>query len=175
MPCDLLPLTEGRIILRRLEVADLENFQAYRTDPLVALYQGWESTSDSVAREFLQQMASAGLLRPGFWCQVGIADALSDRLIGDIGLKVEADESAAEIGFSLNRSSQGQGLATGAVKRTLRMVFEHSEVARIVAITDERNQSSIRLLERVGMQQFESAQAVFRGEPCVEYYFQVFR
>jgi RimJ/RimL family protein N-acetyltransferase len=47
-------------------------------------------------------------------------------------------------------------------------VFECSAAHEVRAITDARNRSSIRLLERIGMQRVEACTAMFRGEPCVE-------
>ena len=103
------------------------------------------------------------------WSQIGIAKSDDDSLIGDIGLLLAHDGTYAEIGFTLRRQSQGQGIATIVVREAINLVFELTEAERIVGITDARNLSSIRLLERVGMRKIESANAVFRGEPCVEY------
>jgi len=48
-----------------------------------------------------------------------------------------------------------------------------SAVQKIVGITDARNQASIRLLERVGMHKTKSEEAIFRGAPCIEHYFEI--
>jgi len=164
-----LPREGGGVVLRRLAVADLAAFQAYRHDAEVGRYQGWSAMTDGEAIAFLAEMNGAVLLPPGAWCQIGIADADGLALIGDIGLRVAADGRQAEIGFSLRRESQGCGLATAAVRAATRMVFEHTTAERVVGITDARNAASIRLLERVGMRRVETAETVFRGEPCVEF------
>ena len=36
------------------------------------------------------------------WCQLGIAEATSDGLIGDLGACAAADQSRAEVGISLS-------------------------------------------------------------------------
>lgn len=171
----LLPRPADRIALRRLRVADLAEFQAYRCDPDVGRYQGWQSVDDTEAMSFLDEMTTATLLCPGQWCQIGIAEKQTDRLIGDIGLCVSADGDEAEIGFSLDAKKQGLGLAREAIYTAIQMVFDHSGVHRIVGITDARNLPSIRLMTRIGMRKTDQHAAVFRGEPCVEYVFVLLR
>lgn len=175
MDSDLLPRTSKRTILRRLGTRDLSDFQAYRSDPEVARYQGWEVMSDTEARSFLAAANEATLLRPGHWSQIGIADRSTDTLIGDVGICVATHQDEVEIGFSVARHAQGKGLASEAVQEAIRFVFEYSKVSRIIGITDARNAPSIRLMERVGMHKFNEQDTVFRGELCTEYVFAVSR
>jgi RimJ/RimL family protein N-acetyltransferase len=165
-----LPLRGARVELRRLSEADLDDFQAYRSDPEVARYQGWEPRSDDWARGFLRDMATAPLLTPGHWCQLGIAEHASGRLIGDVGLCRHAD--AVEIGFSLARPAQGRGLAF----ETLRLLLDQAlRQDRVMAISDARNVACLRLLARLGLQLVGTEQAMFRGEPCLEHKYQLER
>ena len=171
----LLPIITSRLILRKPSISDLTDFQAYRLDPEVAQYQGWESTSDGEAREFLAGTAAAKILQPGQWCQIGIADGISNQLIGDIGIHISENEAEAEIGFSLRQQSQGQGLATEAVQAAINLIFQNTPVTHIMGITDARNEPSIRLLERIGMRYHKTEEAIFRGEPCQEKYYSLAR
>ena len=173
MTADLLPRPAERIVLRRLCVADLADFQAYRQDPEVARYQGWEAVPDPKAVAFLAEMTTAALLQPGAWCQIGIAEKRNNRLIGDIGICLTADGDEAEVGFSLNRQAQGKGLAREAVREGIRLVFDHTGAKRVIGITDARNLPSITLLERLGMRKTQELQSLFRGEPCTEYVFAI--
>ncbi|WP_299399910.1 GNAT family N-acetyltransferase [Pelagibius sp.] len=168
MPKEPLPSAHKRIVLRRLCPGDLAAFQAYRCDPAVGRFQGWQAMSDAEARAFLADVNSAALLQPGRWDQIAIALASDDRLIGDIGLCVAEDAREAEIGFTLALSAQGQGFAHEAVTAALRLVFAQTAVERIVGITDTRNLSSLRLMERLGMEKIRTQQVVFQGEPCTE-------
>ncbi len=170
-----LPRVAGNVVLRRLDLADLRAFQAYRQDAELGRYQGWAATSDEEAREFLGHMGNAALLQPATWCQIGIAEAGSLSLIGDIGLLLARDGREAEIGFTLRRESQGRGLATAAVHAAIELVFESTAVERVVGISDVRNVSSIRLLGRVGMRKLETRSAMVLGEPCEEYVYAVAR
>lgn len=172
---EALPRVTKRIILRRLTVFDLDSFQAYRRDPEVARYQGWQTMTDAEAIAFLTEMNAALPLQSGQWYQLGIARRSDNALIGDIGICVASSSDQAEIGFTLSRNSQRKGLGSEAVREAIAFVWECSEVAQLVGITDARNLSSIRLLERVGMRQRESIATEFQGEPCVEHVFTLSR
>lgn len=154
--------------LRRLHPRDLAPFQAYRAIPDLGRYQGWSPMSDAEASEFINEMQLAPLFTPGHWVQLGIAEPVSDTLVGDVGLYLSEDGADGEVGFTLQPSSQGRGLASFAVSAALELLFSASRVTRVLGITDERNLPSIKLLERLGFQYTESREVVFRGEPCSE-------
>ena len=170
---EALPRAGQRIVLRRLRADDLQAFQAYRHDPAVARYQGWTAQGDDAANAFFEDMYRMKLLQRGAWTQLAIARREDDGLIGDIGIRVAEDGSEAEIGFTLGRTAQRQGLATEAVTEACTLIFERTEARRILAITDSRNTSAIRLVERIGMRRISTDDAVFRGEPCVEYTYEL--
>jgi RimJ/RimL family protein N-acetyltransferase len=50
-----------------------------------------------------------------------------------------------------------------------RELFRRTRVKSVRAVTDARNLASIALLERLGFRRASEQQAMFRGEPCVEY------
>lgn len=166
---DPLPRPAGPVVLRRLATSDLRDFQQYRSDALLGQYQGWTATSDDEAAAFLGEMAEAALFRPGRWSQIGIADALELRLLGDIGLFLRDDGREAEIGFTLRREFHGRGFGLAAVRAAIDLVFEQTNVGRVLGITDARNHASMRLLQRVGMQIAGTRVTTFRDEPCIEH------
>lgn len=172
---DSLPRVATGIMLRRLTRADLAAFQAYRSDPELGRYQGWSPMSDEEAVAFLSEMSAAPLFRPGSWTQIGIAEAATQRLSGDIGLFLAADGRHAEVGFTLARHAQGRGIATTAVREAIKLIFDCSSVDRVLGITDVRNSTSLRVLERLGMERVEARNTVFRGEPCEEWVYAVAR
>lgn len=161
-------LETPRLRLRALHEADLADFQAYRHDAEVGRWQGWRPTDDDTARAFLREMAALPFCPPGLWCQIAIAARADDRLLGDIGLHLAADGGHAEIGFSLARHAQGQGLAQEAVAAAVALVFAHTPAQAVHAITDSRNAASLRLLQRLGFRAAGGWPAVFRGQPCTE-------
>ena len=157
-----------RVTLRRLRPGDLMTLQAYRNDPEVGRYQGWEPMTDAAAAAMIAEMAAAPCPAPGDWVQIAIADAATDELLGDIGLHVSASGGEAELGITLAPSAQGKGLAAEAARALIGMLREHSQVRRLVGITDVQNTASARLLERLGMTFEAEEEIIFRGQPCVE-------
>lgn len=162
-------------MVRLLARDDLEAFQAYRTDARLAVYQEWSPMSAPEATAFLAAMSAVTDLVPGDWIQLGIADAVSNELIGDIGLRLDADRHGTEIGFTLSSARHGQGLASEAVRTALDLVFTCAPIEEVRAVTDARNAASIRLLQRVGFSQVSERQAVARGERCTEYLYRARR
>lgn len=171
----ILPRCSSRVCLRRLTGDDLEDFQAYRLDPEVAALQGWNATSDEQALEFLNKMETAVLWAPTQWCQLGIADPVSNKLLGDIGLCVCEDGTQLEFGISLNRAMQGQGIASAALSLASALVFEHSRIERMVAITDVRNFAAQSLLTSCGFAEIERIETTFRDKPCIEIVYELYK
>ncbi|HEX3328510.1 MAG TPA: GNAT family N-acetyltransferase [Gaiellales bacterium] len=157
-----------RVTLRRLRPGDLMALQAYRNDPEVGRYQGWEPMTDAAAAAMITEMAAASCPTPGDWVQIAIADAATDELLGDIGLHVSASGEEAELGITLAPSAQGRGLAAEAARALIGMLREYTQVRRLVGITDVQNTASARLLERLGMRFEAEEEIIFRGQPCVE-------
>jgi RimJ/RimL family protein N-acetyltransferase len=76
----------------------------------------------------------------------------SGSVVGDISLwRVSSEHQQGEIGYVLAPQHQGQGYATEAVERMLRLGFEEIGFHRIVGRLDARNAASAAVLERVGM------------------------
>ena len=170
-----LPLIGERVTLRRFRTGDLARFQAYRHDPQVGLYQGWTPQPDDEATAFIAEMAGVELFVPEQWFQLAIADNDDDELIGDLGVCVREGGEEAEIGFTLRTESQGCGLASEAVSLCLGLIFQQTQVARVVAVVDARNAAALRLLERFTAHPPQVVEAVFRGEACVEHVFSIDR
>jgi aminoglycoside 6'-N-acetyltransferase len=168
---DPLPWRSPRLTLRRLRTGDLPAFQAYRHDPEVWRYQGWDPVPDAEALAFLTEMEQAPFGVPGEWLQIAIAAADGDGLLGDIGIFTMAAGREAEFGITLARDAQGRGLAEEASRTLIAGLREHTGVGRLIAITDVRNLASARLLRRLGMSLEAEASAEFRGEPCREWHF----
>ena len=142
----------ARLCLRHFTEADLPTLLAYRNDPLVARYQGWDSMTEAEGRAFIAKLrlAQPGVAGPGF--QFAIALQPSGPHIGDCFLKLlDHDPRQAEIGYSVARAYWGQGFATEALIAILDYSFGELGLHRVIATTDCLNRSSIALLERLGM------------------------
>lgn len=169
MAADVLPFQTARTVIRRLNLDDLPIFFNYRADPDLGRYQGWTPEPLEETRAFLLKMSTAPLFLEGEWIQLAIANRADNRLIGDIGVCLRGDH--AEIGFTLERSAQGQGLATEALSVLVGHLL--TRVPRVIGIADERNVASMRLLERLGMRMTGREETIFRGEDCVEIQYEI--
>lgn len=164
----LLPAIQHDTLIRTLGAGDLARFHAYRSDADLARYQGWSPMSLDAARAFIDEMAAMSALRPGNWVQLAIADALSNEILGDVGLYLEPDQSAGEIGFTLCSAAQHHGHASRAVSLPLSLFFAATSVPYVRAVTDARNLRSVAVLERTRFTKSDVRQTVFKGEPCTE-------
>jgi RimJ/RimL family protein N-acetyltransferase len=83
-------------------------------------------------------------------------------VVGDLMLRVEdawaqAEVAAeargvqAELGWTLDPERHGRGLATEAVRELVRLCFEELGLRRVTANCFADNESSWRLMERIGM------------------------
>jgi aminoglycoside 6'-N-acetyltransferase len=148
------PITLTRVRIRPLRPDDLDALLAYRSDPEVAHYQGYEPFTASRAEAFLRAVQTPAWGEPGKWMQLGIELADTGLLIGDIGLKPEAfDVRILELGFSLSAAWQGQGLASEALNGLIGYAFTRQAAHRIYAYTDIRNTRAVSLLQRLHFRQ----------------------
>lgn len=146
-------LETPRLLLRSFEDADLEDFLAYRSDPLVAEYQGWDAPYPlEDGQRFIAAMHNCLPGGMDTWCQLAIQEKTSGTLLGDIGIFTSgAHTLQAELGFTLARRHQGRGFASEAVRRVITYLFRSLGVHRVTALCDVENTPSYRLMERVGM------------------------
>jgi RimJ/RimL family protein N-acetyltransferase len=145
-----------RLLLRAFQESDAHSFSAYRSDPQVAEYQGWNAPySLEQAQKFVAEMSQATPGEPGEWYQIAIelkenGPESPGPLIGDVAFHMKEDRKQAYIGFTLARTYQGLGYAHEAVLRLLQHLFDERGLHRVIAITDVLNTPSIRLIERLG-------------------------
>ncbi len=173
-----LPAETPRLILRPFHETDIAAFAAYRSDPEVARYQGWNIPyTFEQATEFVAAMQRAEPGVPGEWYQIAItlkgnysrvtshgqqpaddgalepvAGGLpSFVLIGDCAFyRLKEDPRQAEIGVTLAQAYHGRGYATEALAWLVGTLFQAYDLHRIRANCDELNLTSAQLLERLG-------------------------
>lgn len=146
-------LRSDRLLVRRFRDEDAESLAAYRSDPEVARYQGWEPPmSFDEARGFVHGLADEHPDAPGKWFQYAIEELETGEHIGDVASHTRDDDPrTATIGVTLRRGSQGAGYATEAVRLLLEYLLVDRRKHRVIADCDPRNAAVVGLLERVGM------------------------
>ncbi len=144
-------LKTSRLTIRRFGLRDAKALAAYRNDPGVARYQGWDSCSDSEAKAFIESLQDLAPGTAGRWFQFAIEVSESGELVGDCGLHCPAeDERQGELGFSIASAHQRQGYAKEAITALLEYAFGRLGLRRIHSVTDERNYPAQDLLESLG-------------------------
>ena len=174
---EFFSLRSERLILRRFADRDLEPFLAYRNDPEVARYQSWDSFTEREAIAMIEGLRSQRPGTPGEWFQFAVQSRETGSLVGDCAMRVDEDGQQAEVGFTLSREHQGKGLATEAVSRLLDYAFGELGLHRVFAITDQENERSFALLERLGLRREGSfvQNAWFKGRWSSEYLYAVLK
>jgi len=147
-----LPLETPRLILRRLAPADAPALSAYRSDPEVARYQGWQAPySLEQAHELIAEMQSITPGEPGCWLQIAFALKTTGELIGDCAFKrLIGDPRQAELGITLAQAYQGQGYAAEGLTCLINHLFDTFNLHRLCANIDPQNAASANLLRRLG-------------------------
>ena len=141
-------LTE-RLVLRELTPADPACILVLWGDPEVQHYNGPLLANLDEAQAVIAELRAAYAARS----QIAWAVTLRERL-GVLGVvdfhEWDRHHRRAEIGYSLARSSWGQGIASEAVRAVIRFGFARMHLHRIEALTIADNLRSVRLLEQFG-------------------------
>ncbi|GIF11331.1 GNAT family N-acetyltransferase [Actinoplanes teichomyceticus] len=166
------PIRTERLLLRPLTEADTEALLAYRSRPDVCRYVPFEPmTPEVIADRLATYWAATVLTDEGQSLTLGIEVAETGRLVGDVILFWHSRKHrGGEIGYVVNPEFSGHGYATEAARAMLRLGFEDLGLHRIIGRIDERNESSARVLRRLGMRQEARLvhNELFKGEWSTE-------
>lgn len=157
--CDSLPLQQAptletkRLILRAPSLEDTQALFLITSDPEITKYTAMfknhatpaethDYITDSLARTF-----------KGDDCLWLIIDKESNRVIGIIDIfEYSAAHARVELGYTISRDARGKGFATEAALCVIEFCFNSLNINRVQAGVDPENISSIRVLEKCGMQ-----------------------
>jgi RimJ/RimL family protein N-acetyltransferase len=146
------PLITERLLLRRSTPEDAATISAYRSDPDVHRYQGWDRLDPDGIRAQIEEMASRAPGEPGGWVQFSVEERRGGRLVGDVGLSLaEGEDGVVQIGYTIAPAFQGHGYATEAVGALVAYVLETLGADVVRAYANSENVPSIRVAEKVGM------------------------
>jgi RimJ/RimL family protein N-acetyltransferase len=168
-----------RLLLRRFRPEDAGTLAAYRSDPEVARYQGWEVPFTlEQARRFVAGLATCHPDTPGAWFQFAVELDATGEHVGDLAAySDDEDPSLARIGFTIAPAHQRRGYATEAVTALLDYLLVERGKRRVVADCDARNRASVAVLARAGMRReaHHLQSAWWKGEWTDEYVYAVLR
>jgi RimJ/RimL family protein N-acetyltransferase len=156
-----MQIETGRLKLRQIEMADLDEFAALHADPEVTRFV--RPLDRAAARERLEL---AGLE----WAQQGygmlaVLDRATDRFLGRTGLKHWPQFDEIELGWILRRDVWGQGYATEAAGACADWAFRELDLPCLTAMIHPANVRSVGVAERLGFKPLR--EDVLLGDPVV--------
>ncbi|MEH2419610.1 MAG: GNAT family N-acetyltransferase [Nostoc sp.] len=97
---------------------------------------------------------------------IHIADST---LIGDLGFDSKPDQTGTvEMGYEVLSAYRQQRFAFEAVEALVNFAFTQSELKRIIAHSPDNHPASIRILEKLGMQQIGRDENLLKWELKLE-------
>ena len=147
------PIRTERLLLRLATVDDADATWRFRRLDSVGQ---WLTRAPQSLGEYRNQFTGAESLEKSLVIEAD-GEVIGDLMIaiGDAWAQVEVATAArgiqADLGWALHPNVGGCGLATEAVREVLRICFEDLGLRRVTADCFAANESSWRLMERVGM------------------------
>lgn len=151
-------LQTRRLVLRRLEEADVPFILALLNDPDWLRYIGDRGAGDTAgARAYIRQGPQAMYEQYGHGLY-RVALKESDTPIGLCGLLRRPQLADADLGFAFLPAWRGGGYAREAAVAVLAEARDVFGLQRVLAIVTPDNRPSIRLLERLGFVPVDTVQ-----------------
>ncbi len=144
----------NRLILRNLELSDVQGIFELDSDPDVHKYLGNNpiktlKEAEGIVTYIRNQYTQHGI---GRWA---VIDKLTNEFIGWSGLKYETqvkkDEPYFDIGYRLKKKFWGKGIATESAKLALAYGFEELKLKEISGAADVQNIASNKILQKIGL------------------------
>lgn len=173
------PLISDRLRLRPFTRGDVDAVYTYRSRDDVARYLFDVALSrEECALAVQQRIGQVALEKDGDKIILAVELLSTGALVGEVSLTWHsADARQGEIGWIFNPDYQGEGYATEAARALLDLAFGPGDIHRVSARCDVRNDSSWRLMERLGMRREAHFRehAIFKGEWDQEFVYAILR
>ncbi len=147
-----LPIRTERLTLRAIAAADADAMLGYKSVPEVVRFVPYGVLDRAAVEEKIRSVWSRSRFdQPGDAACLAVEESATGRLIGDVVFfwRSETDRTG-EVGYSFHADVAGRGYATEAVRALLELGFGPMGLHRIIARVDERNEASVRVVERLG-------------------------
>jgi RimJ/RimL family protein N-acetyltransferase len=161
------PILTERLLLRRSVPADAEAISAYRSDPDVSRYQGWDRTDVEGIRTEIEVMSGRAPGDPGGWVQLSVElrSGPAGMLVGDVGLSpADGEHGVIKVGYTIAPAFQGRGYASEAVRALVAFAFDGLGADVVRAYASSRNLPSHRVAEKAGLRLVERFQGNHGGQ-----------
>ena len=141
----------SRLVLRKILPHDCADMYEYSRNDKVTEYLTWNSHKSEKETERYIKLLGKKYDKGAFW-DFGLEHKETKKFIGTCGFtSFDQDSNSAEIGYVLSPDFWGCGLAVEACTAVLKFGFAVFDVDRICARYIEGNDSSKRVMEKLGM------------------------
>ncbi|HEY6492786.1 MAG TPA: GNAT family N-acetyltransferase [Trebonia sp.] len=152
MPASLIvpTLTAGPFRLRPFTLADVDAVREAAGDPYIPLITTVPAAfTEDEGRRFIERQWNRAEHGTGY--SFAIADANSDRAVGQVGLWLkDLDEGRASVGYWVIRSGRGRQAATSAVQALARWAHDELQIPRLQLCVEPWNTASVMTAEKAG-------------------------
>lgn len=151
MSSDNVIIETERLVLKEINLANLEEMFELYSDPEVLKYTGESAigTVTEMAEAIQERIENYRKYGYGRWATFLKEDM---QFIGWAGLAYLPEFDEIDLGYRFFPKFWGKGFATEASIAILDHGFNQLKLDRIIAIALEENQASLRVMEKVGMQ-----------------------
>jgi RimJ/RimL family protein N-acetyltransferase len=148
----MLILETERLLLRHLEMGDLDDLYALYRDPEMRRYFPDGTLDYAETKEEVEWFLNGHPLHPelGLWATIHKPD---QRFIGRCGLlpwTIDGQDEI-EVAYLIDKAYWRQGLGTEAARAIRDYAFTTLRVPRLVSLIDPENEASIGVAKRIGM------------------------
>ena len=138
-----------RLLLRRVEGGDVDNFVNLYADPEVRRFISTAAAFDR--EEAMMRVASDDKEWATGHRTLMACERASGRFLGRIAVVDWAQFGETEVGWVFAPQGRGCGYATEAARAAQEWAFEHLEIPYVIALIRPDNARSIAVAERLGM------------------------
>lgn len=141
-----------RLIVRRPNLADLNDYLAFRNHPQNLRMQPADPATPERGSALLARQAEMPLGVVNTWVMLAVELKGQGRMIGEVGVFLfDKAASLGNLGWIIHADFQRRGYAREAVQALLHYVFDVEELRRVTGNCPTYNHASFRLMEKLGM------------------------
>ena len=154
-------MESSRLVARCWREEDAEDFRALldRNDRHLRPFIQWMRDEPMTLDGTRQRLAGyRGRFLAGEDFRYALLDS-NEQLVGELMLSTRSGDGSRELGYLLDQSSTGRGLATEAARLGLWAAFKKSGVGQVELFCAPENRASIRIAEKLGFTLVETLPA----------------
>ena len=141
-PYDKFPsISDDKIFLRQIQLSDISDIIE------ISFYDSIQATTSKQAIEMQEKINED--YNNGNSIHWGIADKLTNKIVGTCGYYRGLDKGEGELGCVLLPQYRGQGYMTFAMLLAIEFGINVIGLKRIWAITNKQNEKAIKLIEKL--------------------------